>query len=297
MDKEMHHQAVWRKAIPQIRDRIQSQLLVWVVGSLLVTLTARTLLSAYLPTSHFPVFPSEALAISLAFAIVVLTLRAATPAGAACGGMICLLLTYWTGSPPWSILRTALTPLTALFLLTFLSTRAGRQQKSKAGLAEARGGRTASQVIANLSVAAVCVTPAAIALGPLPVNIMILAALAEATADTVSSETGQAFGGIPVMFPKFHRVEPGTDGAVTPLGTMAGITAAFLVATAGAWAMHLHKNDVIITTAAATCGLFFDTLLGATLERKGWLGNDLVNFFSTAFAAILAAAAYRLYAL
>jgi uncharacterized membrane protein len=34
-------------------------------------------------------------------------------------------------------------------------------------------------------------------------------------------------------------------------------------------------------------GLFFDSLLGATVERKGWIGNDLVNFTSTAFAAAL----------
>jgi uncharacterized membrane protein len=35
-------------------------------------------------------------------------------------------------------------------------------------------------------------------------------------------------------------------------------------------------------------GLLFDSVLGATLERRGWLGNDWVNFASTAFAALLA---------
>ena len=233
----------------------------------------------------------------MAFALIVWRLRAASPAGAAFGGMICLLLTYWTGSSPWSVLRTALIPLIALFVFTFLSTRAGRQKKSQAGLAEPREGRTASQVIANLSAAALCIAPTTIPLGPFPIKIMILAALAEATADTVSSEIGQAFGGTPFLFPTLQPVPPGTDGAVTPLGTLAGVAAATLVALTGAWAMHLDASAVAITATAATCGLFFDTLLGATLERKGWLGNDLVNFTSTAFAAILAAAAYRLYAL
>ncbi len=41
-------------------------------------------------------------------------------------------------------------------------------------------------------------------------------------------------------------------------------------------------------------GLFFDSLLGATVERKGWLGNDLVNFASTAFSAGVALVAIRL---
>jgi len=45
---------------------------------------------------------------------------------------------------------------------------------------------------------------------------------------------------------------------------------------------------------AGVCGLFFDSAVGATLERRGWLGNDLVNFASTAFAAALAALGCRL---
>jgi uncharacterized membrane protein len=31
--------------------------------------------------------------------------------------------------------------------------------------------------------------------------------------------------------------------------------------------------------------LFFDSVLGATLERRGWINNDAVNFLSTASAA------------
>lgn len=41
---------------------------------------------------------------------------------------------------------------------------------------------------------------------------------------------------------------------------------------------------------AGVFGLFFDSLLGATLERKGWLNNDGVNFLSTASAAAFALA-------
>jgi uncharacterized membrane protein len=35
-------------------------------------------------------------------------------------------------------------------------------------------------------------------------------------------------------------------------------------------------------------GLFVDSLLGATLERRGWLNNDAVNFLSTLAAALIA---------
>jgi uncharacterized protein (TIGR00297 family) len=118
-------------------------------------------------------------------------------------------------------------------------------------------------------------------------QIIILAVLAEATADTVSSEIGQAFGGKPVLLTTIRRVDPGVDGAITLTGTTAGILAAAIVIGAGAWSMHLHADQVGIALAAATLGLFFDSLLGATVERKGWIGNDLVNFTSTAFAAAI----------
>jgi len=35
-------------------------------------------------------------------------------------------------------------------------------------------------------------------------------------------------------------------------------------------------------------GMFCDSLLGATLENRGKMGNDSVNFVSTVFAADLA---------
>jgi len=40
-----------------------------------------------------------------------------------------------------------------------------------------------------------------------------------------------------------------------------------------------------ISCAGGVFGLLFDSLLGATLEERGWLNNDMVNFLSTASAA------------
>ena len=106
------------------------------VGTLLAVLSVQTVAIAYPLAERFPAFVFGAFGISVFFALVVFGLRAATGAGAACGALACLLLTIWTGSYPGSLLRTGLTPLILLFLLTFIATRMGRHRKTKAGLAE-----------------------------------------------------------------------------------------------------------------------------------------------------------------
>ena len=304
----------WRKAIPKARDRLQSKVLVSAVGAFLAGLSVYSLLVAYASAGSFAFPAIVAAGISIGFALIVRTVRAATPGGSICGGMICFLITLWTGLFTQSILRTGLTPLILLFALTFVSTRAGRARKVRSGLAESRRGRSAAQVVANLSVAALSVSPpaASAASWSMPpccawgiaevsvlqmVKVICVAALVEATADTVSSEIGQAFGGEPVLILGLRRVEPGTDGAVTFVGSIAGIAAGALVAIAGGWAMHLSAGAILISVGAGIAGLFFDSILGATVERRGWIGNDLVNFTSTLFAAALAAVVYRFFVL
>ena len=283
--------AGWTKSISIDRDHLQSR------G--LVILASFTLLALCVRTAQIGISGRAGLALLLAcvisglFAAGAWKLHAATPAGAACGGLICLLLTFWTRSPASSALLSALTPLVLLFLLTFTATRAGRRRKARHGLAGARRGRNAAQIIANLGAAAICAGLPALTsqTGPallVALHTACLAALVEATADTVSSEIGQAFGGPPRMFLTLRQVAVGTDGAVTALGTLAGVLAAALVAAAGMGAMSLSLASGSIALLAGVSGLFFDSFLGATVERCGWLGNDLVNLSSTVFSAVLA---------
>lgn len=276
------------KAIRKAHDKRQGRALVAVVAPLLafgvalcLTIVARSGLDVRL-------LFIEVLGISLFFAAVVLGLRAGNLAAALAGSAICLLITFAGGlDSAGSILHTGLPPLVALFVLTFAATRAGSVRKVHAGLAENRSGRSAAQVIANLGSAALVASlgllfPHSGSLWSIP----MLGTLAEAAADTVSSEIGQAFGGQPRLLTSLRRVEPGTDGAISLRGTGAGILAAGLVALTGMWSLHLAPKLAFDACLAGITGLFFDSLLGATLERRGWLGNDLVNFASTLVAAV-----------
>ncbi len=225
--------------------------------------------------------------VSLGFALIVWRLRAATAGAAATGGLICAGLLWGTGR---SVLHSAFPPLFTLFLLTFAATRLQRRAKQELGLAEPSTGRTASQVVANLGAAGLI---AVLAPGTALWLTVCVAALTEATADTVSSELGQVYGGRPFLLTNFRRVPPGTDGAVSLAGTLAGVAGAAILLLVAAWSLPLAWREIWIAFAGGIAGLFADSLLGATVERRGWLGNDLVNFFSTILAALFAAVLYR----
>jgi uncharacterized protein (TIGR00297 family) len=226
--------------------------------------------------------------------------RSGTFNAAATGALITASLMYATVQLPYSPFSTALDPVLVLLLLTSLATRFGRGRKERLGTAEKRHGRVASQVAANLGMAAlVALTPVQIWLvnnrlfvpfdaAPLRIFIPALAALAEAAADTISSEVGQVLGGTPFMLTTLERVPPGTDGGVTLAGTLAGVWAAGVVAGAGALALSGGTEMLVVAWAAGVFGLFFDSFLGATLESIGFLNNDAVNFLSTASAAAFA---------
>jgi uncharacterized protein (TIGR00297 family) len=238
--------------------------------------------------------------LSLLLALVVMKLRAATPGAAATGAAITVSLMFSTVTFPYRPWQTALVPVLAVAVLAYSSTRLGRAKKERLGTAEKRQGRTAAQVAANLGVAALVSSEVVqsslldsgwftrATLAPMPLFAVGLAALAEAAADTVSSEVGQVLGGRPRMITTLRTVEPGTDGAVSIIGTLAGIIAAGIVAAAGTLALRGDLTMFWISCAGAVFGLFFDSLLGATLERRGWLNNDAVNFMSTASAAAFA---------
>jgi uncharacterized protein (TIGR00297 family) len=90
------------------------------------------------------------------------------------------------------------------------------------------------------------------------------------------------------MLTTLRKVEPGTDGAISVAGTLAGFVAGAVVSLAGTLALGGGWEMFWIAGAGGVFGFFFDSLLGATLERRGWLNNDAVNFLSTASAAAFA---------
>ena len=184
--------------------------------------------------------------------------------------------------------------LLAFILLGSIATRIGYAKKAAQGIAEHRGGaRSWREALAN------CLEPAFLAI--LSVTsfpqaaflLAMVAALAEAAGDTISSELGQVLTDRVYLITTFHPVPTGVDGGVYLAGTLSGFIASALIVGLG-FALGLcgphHWIGAGIALAAAVAGNILDSLLGATIERAGLVTNGIVNFSGTSFAGATALA-------
>jgi uncharacterized protein (TIGR00297 family) len=165
--------------------------------------------------------------------------------------------------------------LAAFFVLASLATK-GKGSK-----------RTPGQVLANGGVAAILGLCALVwPQNSIMFQVMIAGSLASATADTLSSELGTVYGKKFFNIITFKNDERGLDGVISIEGTLIGLAGAAIIAITyclfNGWGIPLLY---IIT--AGFIGNIIDSVLGATLERKGSIGNNLVNFSNTAVGAIM----------
>jgi uncharacterized protein (TIGR00297 family) len=123
----------------------------------------------------------------------------------------------------------------------------------------------------------------------LPFLVAALAVLAEAACDTVASESGKALAREARLITSGKIVAAGTNGAVSFAGTLLGALAAGLVALEAIVTGLLKARFGVVIVIAGIVGMLLDSLLGATLERRGWLTNNLVNLISTGASATMAA--------
>jgi uncharacterized protein (TIGR00297 family) len=111
--------------------------------------------------------------------------------------------------------------------------------------------------------------------------LALVAAFATAAADTVSSEIGQAFGRTTYLVTSFKRVPPGSEGAVSLEGTLAGVAASTVLAAFAAAVSLITWPGAAIVVAAAFVGTTLESYLGATFQRTAAIDNEVVNFANT----------------
>ncbi len=227
---------------------------------------------------------APALGVNLVLAFLALAARAVSVSGAIVGLVLGTSLYAMGGGRAFLLLF-------AFFVLGSVATRLGLARKRALGIEERRGGRRgAANALANTTIAVLCALLAG-ATGRADLALAGLAgAFATAAFDTVSSEIGKAYGRRTVLVTTLRPVPPGTEGAVSIEGTLAGFAAAALVAGL-AWATgQIALSTSAIVVVAAFVGATVESYLGALVGRGQSLDNHLMNFVNTAVGAATAAA-------
>ncbi|GAM27898.1 hypothetical protein SAMD00019534_110740 [Acytostelium subglobosum LB1] len=118
-----------------------------------------------------------------------------------------------------------------------------------------------------------------------PLDVFLLCAFvgqyACCNGDTWASELGILNKTQPILITKLRRVPPGTNGAISPLGTFASLMGglfigvcyyvlSILFAPANVTAHQPQYPIILLASFSGICGSMIDSLLGATVQYSGW---------------------------
>ena len=251
--------------------------------------------------------------IMLVFSLVSYKTRQLTTSGAIVAFFVGFGTTYFLGFG-------ALTTLLLFFLFAgVLSKFAKLHTKDDVQSIQKKGSRRdGMQVFANGGMALVAavlyaLSPSLVAL------VMFGSSVAEAASDTFAGEIGILSKSKPISIITGRKMKPGLSGAVSALGSIAGLLGALFVAIY--WMSNflpLEGKSFAYASVVAVSGFFgclMDSVLGATVQAhyydqerdcltehstlKGkklpleygirWIDNDLVNLVSNVIATLLGA--------
>ncbi len=223
------------------------------------------------------------------------------------GGILCAVILD-------AVISVAFGNLGFLALLLFLVLGVISDKIKNAGKKKRSECRSYFQVFVNAAPAAACAV--CYAIRPHPAFLIgFLAAIGESLADTMASGIGARDKHVIDLF-RMKKCEVGMSGGMSLLGTAAGALGAFLMMLLG-FAFERGSGFLFLLGGiAAFAGCIFDSLLGSLVQGKyrcsvcgalvereehcgkktarvrgfAFFDNDVVNFCSSLFSAILAIA-------
>jgi uncharacterized protein (TIGR00297 family) len=206
---------------------------------------------------------------------------------AALVGIILLVFATPQG-PQWFLI------MLSFFIIGSAATKYKYEYKKRIGVEQGQSGaRGYRNVFANGIIAAAAAVLFGVFQQPVFV-VLYVGCVATAAADTLASEIGVT-GGIPFMITTLKRVPIGTNGGVTVTGEVVAFSGGLAVSLVAMALGVINSEMMIICTLAGFVGTNIDSLVGATLENKGFLGNSGTNLLATFGGGLFAVLVYGVF--
>lgn len=176
-------------------------------------------------------------------------------------------------------------------IIAFIATKWRLREKMEKGLQEGKKGERSVMNLLGVGVipAVIAVVYAVNGNGSEYLAIAFLSAIAVSTSDTIASETG-IWAKKTYMIITLKRIEPGPNGGVSAYGFVTSFvgTLAFSFVT---WALLYQQFDAgllrfLIVAAAGMFGNVMDSIFGAVLENRGYIGKYTNNCSTSLIGAV-----------
>lgn len=189
--------------------------------------------------------------------------------------------------------------LLVLFVVaSVLATRYGFEEKRRGNVHEGtEGERGVSNVLAHGVLPTALVLVAAEVpgtLSPSSLALLYTAALSFGAADTFASEFGVLAGRARSIL-TLRPVTPGTNGGISGIGEVWALVGALSTALIGLVLFGIFRNPIpsaaLLVGAASGAGFLgcqVDSVLGETLENRGWLSKGTTNLLGMTSSIVLA---------
>ena len=130
--------------------------------------------------------------------------------------------------------------------------------------------------------------------------LAVACSVSVALSDTLASEIGSLDPRTRSII-TLEAVPPGTNGGMSPTGTMAALLGALIIAASTVLLAPVYDESMatasifVTVTIVGWLGCQIDSILGELLENRGYIGKHTVNFLATLSGAAMAAiVAFRL---
>lgn len=188
-----------------------------------------------------------------------------------------------------------------IFLLTsFAATKYKFAVKQEKGVHEGRRGERGVDNVLASGLIPLIIALLSVENAPYPTidkgtgYVLFLCAVAVAAADTLASELG-VLSEKTWLITNGEKVKPGIDGGISVLGELWALVAAFYTGFMGILVMWILEPELVLelwliglVSVIGFLGCQIDSVIGATIERKGYVTKLTNNLISIALGTIIA---------